>query len=103
MIEEAAKAEASMSDLPQYTPDESQDEYARMKGLVEFLSAYIEQYHGGWVRMVDFDGKTLKVEMGGACVGCPLSPHTLRGWVEGTARQFFPDLKEVVEITTLDN
>ncbi len=36
--------------------------------------------------------------MGGACVGCPLSPNTLRGWIEGTVRQFFPDVKEVIGI-----
>ena len=45
--------------------------------------------------MLDFDGQTLRVEMGGACVGCPLAQHTLHGWVEGTARQFFPDLEKV--------
>jgi Fe-S cluster biogenesis protein NfuA len=33
--------------------------------------------------------------MKGACLGCPLSPHTLHGWVEGTARQFFPRLQTV--------
>ncbi len=87
-----------MSSIPQYKPDESLDNQARMKGLVEFLSAYIEQYHGGWVHLIDFDGRILKVELGGACVGCPLSPHTLRGWVEGTVRQFFPDIEQVVGV-----
>nr|MBN1228218.1 NifU family protein [Anaerolineae bacterium] len=93
-----------MNDLPQYTPDESLSDHERMKGLVEFLSAYIEQYHGGWVRLLEFDGNKLKVEMGGACVGCPLSPHTLRGWIEGTVRQFFPDIAEVeaIDAPTLD-
>ena len=93
-----------MSDLPQYTPDDSLTDHERMAGLVEFLSAYIEQYHGGWVRMLDFDGKNLKVEMGGACVGCPLSPNTLHGWIEGTVKQFFPDIAKVVAIDapTLD-
>ncbi|GEM_PF-188998 len=85
----------SMSELPQYVPEEGQDEQARMKGLIEFLSAYIEQYHGGWVRLVEFDGENLTVELGGACLGCPLSPATLRGWVEGTVRQFFPNIKTV--------
>jgi Fe-S cluster biogenesis protein NfuA len=33
--------------------------------------------------------------MGGACEGCPLRPATLRGWVEGTIRQFFPDIEKV--------
>jgi Fe-S cluster biogenesis protein NfuA len=87
-----------MSDLPQYAPDASHSEKERMEGLIDFLSAYIEQYHGGSVRLLAYDGKTVKVEMGGACIGCPLSPHTLRGWIEGTVRQFFPDVEEVVGI-----
>lgn len=85
-----------MSDLlPNYANNVQEDPITRMRGLVEFLSSYIEHYHGGWVRMLDFDGETLTVEMGGACVGCPLSQTTLHGWVEGTVRQFFPDLKTV--------
>ena len=70
----------------------------RMEALLKVVSSYIEQYHGGWVRMVDFDGQVLQVEMGGACQGCPLSSATLHGWVEGTVRQFFPELKRVEEV-----
>jgi len=67
----------------------------QMKGLVEQLSAYIEHFHGGSVDYVSFDGKKLSVRLGGACLGCPLSPATLHGWVEGTVRQFFPDIEKV--------
>lgn len=67
----------------------------RMRSLIDTLSAYIEYYHGGAVEMVSFDGENLTINMKGACLGCPLSPHTLHGWVEGTARQFFPNLKTV--------
>jgi Fe-S cluster biogenesis protein NfuA len=67
----------------------------QMKALVEQLSAYTETYHGGSVEYVSFDGKVLKVRLGGACLGCPLSPSTLHGWVEGTVRQFFPDIQSV--------
>lgn len=67
----------------------------QMKGLVEQLSAYIEHFHGGSVEYVSFDGKKLNVKLGGACLGCPLSPATLHGWVEGTVRQFFPDIEKV--------
>ena len=70
----------------------------RMKALVEALNAYIEHYHGGSVRLVSFDGRRLKIKMGGACLGCPLSPATLHGWVEGTVRQFFPDLESVESV-----
>jgi Fe-S cluster biogenesis protein NfuA len=67
----------------------------QLKGLIEQLDAYISQYHGGSVELVDFDGKTVKVHLGGACDGCPLSPTTLHGWVEGTIRQFFPEIEAV--------
>jgi len=70
-------------------------EQERMNSLIETLSAYIEYYHGGAVEMVSFDDNVLKIRMKGACLGCPLSPHTLHGWVEGTARQFFPRLERV--------
>ncbi|MFQ5856455.1 MAG: NifU family protein [Anaerolineae bacterium] len=82
-------------DLPVEATDEE-----RMRSLVGLLSAYIEYYHGGWVNLVEFDGETLKVQMGGACETCPLSETTLRSWVEGTIRQFFPDLKHVEAVDT---
>lgn len=67
-----------------------------VRALLERINAYIEQYHGGSVEMVSLEGRVLKVRLGGACTGCPLSPTTLHGWVAGTVHQFFPDL-EVVE------
>lgn len=70
----------------------------QMKGLVEQLSAYIEHFHGGLVEYISFDGKKLVVKLGGACLGCPLSPATLHGWVEGTVRQFFPEIEKVEAI-----
>lgn len=70
----------------------------QMKGLIEQLDAYINTYHGGTVEMVSFDGKLLKVHLGGACLGCPLSPSTVHGWVEGTVRQFFPEVEEVESV-----
>ena len=69
------------------------DEQVRV--LVQRLSAYIEQFHGGSVEYISFDGKVLKVRLGGACLGCPLSPNTLHGWVEGTVKQFFPQIERV--------
>ena len=67
----------------------------QMRGLIEQLDAYINQYHGGSVELVSFDGKNLKVHLGGSCLGCPLSPATLHGWVEGTVRQFFPEIETI--------
>jgi Fe-S cluster biogenesis protein NfuA len=67
----------------------------QMRALVEQLDGYISTYHGGSVEFVSFDGKLVKVRLGGACLGCPLSPVTLKGWVEGTLRQFFPEVTGV--------
>lgn len=67
----------------------------RMQNLVSNISAYIEQYHGGSAELVSFEGNIVKVKLGGACTGCPLSTATLKGWVAGTIRQFFPDVEVV--------
>ncbi len=71
----------------------------RMKALIEQLDAYIAQFHGGSVELVQFDGKVVIVKLGGACVGCPMSANTLHGWVEGTIRQFFPEIERVESLS----
>ena len=76
---------------------EANDREVQLRGLLGKLSAYVEQFHGGTVEFVSFDGKRLKVRLGGACLGCPLLPSTLHGWVEGTIHQFFPDVEVVGE------
>jgi Fe-S cluster biogenesis protein NfuA len=67
----------------------------QLKGLIDQLDAYIGQYHGGSVELASFDGKVVKVRLGGACEGCPLSETTIHGWVEGTIKQFFPEIEKV--------
>lgn len=69
------------------------DRESQVRRLLENLSAYIEQVHGGTVEFVSLEDDLLKVRLGGACLNCPLLPSTLHGWVEGTVHQFFPDLK----------
>ena len=65
----------------------------QMQNLIKSISAYIEQYHGGSAEMVSFEDNVVKVKLGGACLGCPLSTATLNGWVQGTIHQFFPEVK----------
>lgn len=67
----------------------------RLRALIDSLSAYIETYHGGGVALVGMDDNTVKVKMSGACEGCSLAPVTLHGWIEGTVRQFFPEIERV--------
>jgi Fe-S cluster biogenesis protein NfuA len=85
-----------MTDTNQYSSDHSEED--RLQALLEKISAYIEHFHGGSVEMIGYDGKVLKVRLGGACLGCPLSPNTLHGWVEGTVKQFFPQIERVEDV-----
>jgi len=78
--------------------DKNFSEVEQLRGLIEQLNSYIATYHGGEVEFVSFDGKIVKVKLGGACIGCPLSPNTVKGWVEGTVRQFFPEIEGVESI-----
>jgi Fe-S cluster biogenesis protein NfuA len=77
---------------------ENYSDYEKLKGLIEELDDYINHYHGGSVNLISFDGKVVRVKLGGACEGCPLSPSTLHGWVEGTIRQFFPEIESVESV-----
>jgi Fe-S cluster biogenesis protein NfuA len=88
-----AGAQADVEDFPADANSEK-----RMQALIDTLSAYIEHFHGGALELVSFDGETLKVRMSGACKGCNLQAVTLHGWIEGTVRPFFPDLKDVVAV-----
>jgi Fe-S cluster biogenesis protein NfuA len=76
---------------------ESTDRETQLRGLLDKISAYVEQFHGGNVEFVSFNGRQLKVKLGGACLNCPLLPSTLHGWVEGTIHQFFPDVEVIGE------
>jgi Fe-S cluster biogenesis protein NfuA len=81
------------------TQNDTYTDEEMMIALLEKISAYIEHYHGGSVEMVEYNGRVLKVRLGGACLGCPLSPNTLHGWVEGTVRQFFPNVEQVIDVS----
>lgn len=84
-----------MKELENHQHAENVPPEDRMRALISVISSYIEQYHGGSVEMVSFDGDVLQVRLGGACETCALSETTLRGWVEGSVRQFFPDIERV--------
>jgi Fe-S cluster biogenesis protein NfuA len=84
-----------MNELQNHEHAEDVPPEDRMQALISVISSYIEHYHGGYVELVSFDGDVLQVRLGGACETCALSDTTLHGWVEGSVRQFFPDLKRV--------
>lgn len=86
-------ANPDLSNVPVEATDEE-----RLRALIDTISSYIEYYHGGSVKMIGYESGTLQIEMSGACHGCPLSAETLHGWVEGTVKQFFPNVMNVVAV-----
>ena len=57
------------------------------------------QMHGGDIRLVEVteDG-TVKVELQGACKGCPMAAITISRGVEARLKQELPEVKEVVAV-----
>ncbi len=57
------------------------------------------QMHGGDVRLVEVteDG-TVKVELQGACRGCPMAQMTIQRGVEARLKKEIPEVKEVVPV-----
>jgi len=54
---------------------------------------------GGNITMIDItDDMVLKVEMTGACNGCPFSMQTLKAGVEIAVMKEVPEIKQVVDI-----
>ncbi len=57
------------------------------------------QQDGGDIELVEVeeDG-TVKVELQGACRGCPYSQMTLTGYVEKVLKERVPGVKEVINV-----
>jgi len=73
----------------------------KVKKYVEEQIKPMIQLDGGDVEYVDLDEEEgiLKVQLAGACVGCPMSDITLKMGIEREITAKFP---EVVEVMTMD-
>ena len=58
------------------------------------------QQDGGDIELVDVDEETgiVKVELQGACRGCPYSQLTLTGYVEKILKERVPGVSQVVNV-----
>jgi len=55
--------------------------------------------HGGYISLIDVQGKTLYIQMGGGCQGCGMANVTLKQGVERILRDRFADIEEILDIT----
>jgi len=76
-----------------------------MEAIKERIEAALEKIRpylvadGGDIALVDItDDMVVKVEMKGACNGCPFSMQTLKAGVEIAIKKEVPEIKEVVDV-----
>ncbi len=71
---------------------------ARVLKALEKIRPYL-QADGGDITLLDIsDDLVVKVELTGACQGCPFSLHTLKAGVEEAIRKELPEVKQVIAI-----
>lgn len=56
------------------------------------------QADGGDVKLISVEDNVVKVQLTGACRGCPFSQMTLKMGIEHTLKEEIPEVKEVISI-----
>jgi len=57
------------------------------------------QSDGGDISLISIeDGKFVKVQLEGACVGCSVNQMTLKSGVEMTIKKYAPQIEQVINI-----
>jgi Fe-S cluster biogenesis protein NfuA len=73
----------------------------RVEKALEKIRPYLHA-DGGDIALIDItDDMVVKVEMTGACNGCPFSIQTLKAGVEIAVKKEVPEIKEVVDVNAL--
>lgn len=72
----------------------------RVEKALEKIRPYLVA-DGGDIAIVDItDDMIVRVELKGACHGCPFSMQTLKAGVEMAVKNEVPEIKEVVDINS---
>lgn len=55
--------------------------------------------HGGYINLLDVQGSTIYVHMGGGCQGCGMASVTLRQGVERLIKEAIPEVSRILDTT----
>jgi Fe/S biogenesis protein NfuA len=55
--------------------------------------------HGGWVELVEVEGETAYLRLGGGCQGCGMAAMTLRHGIERAIRAAVPEIVDIIDVT----
>jgi len=87
--------------LPQAFQNASSEDQLRnkvQKILDEQINPAVAS-HGGYITLVDVQGKNIYIQMGGGCQGCGQANVTLRDGVEESLRNQVPEIGEILDAT----
>lgn len=74
---------------------------ARVEKALDKIRPYLIA-DGGDIEVVDItEDMVLKVQLQGACNGCPFSMQTMKAGVEMAVKNEVPEIKEVIDISTI--
>jgi Fe-S cluster biogenesis protein NfuA len=75
-----------------------EDKKRRVEAALEKIRPYLVA-DGGNIELVDVtDDNVVKVQLTGACHGCPFSMQTLKAGVEMAVKKEVPEIVQVVDI-----
>ena len=69
----------------------------KINKVLDEIRPYL-QSDGGDVVFVDYVDGVVKVQLVGACAGCPSSTITLKNGIERRLMEVFPEVREVVNV-----
>ncbi len=76
--------------------DSDPEDVKQIKGILnEYIRPAVEM-DGGSIQFSDYTNGVVKVELHGACSGCPSSTLTLKSGIENLLKRFMPEVQEVI-------
>ncbi len=79
---------------------ENNNRFEIIEQALEEIRPYLKA-DGGDISLVEVsDDLVVKVELKGACVGCPMSYQTMKNGIEKVVKRAVPEVKEVLAIDT---
>ncbi len=80
-----------------YKMENKQEIYRKVNVILEQIRPYL-QADGGDISLVEInDNMEVRVELLGACNGCPHKTQTIHAGVERTLKTYVPEISRVVE------
>ena len=77
-------------------------EEQKIKEIIAKLRPFLIS-DGGNIEFIKYENNIVYIKMLGACAGCELIDFTLKEGIEGAIKEEIPSVKEVINITEIQN